>query len=84
MTLMPSSIIYDICVPGKVAVISLGRIVVDLDSKDTAFITPDRHVQMSESIQQQLVAALQPLGVQYMRWWHDGHLIGRTFADEKG
>lgn len=79
MTLVPSSIIYDIVVPGMACHLFAGRIVVALDSETTAFVTPDRHIEMSELIQQQLVAALQPLGVQYMRWWRDGHLIGRTF-----
>lgn len=58
-----------------------GEIRADIDSEDTAFITPCHRVQMSEWVQGLLIEKLEPLGVRYMRWWVDGRLVGRTFGE---
>jgi hypothetical protein len=58
-----------------------GEIRVDIDSEETAFITPCNRIQMDEHIQELLVAKLEPIGVRYMRWWVNGRLIGRTFGE---
>ena len=59
-----------------------GEIRVDIDSDETAFITPCHRVEMTEEVQALLIDRLEPLGIKYMRWWRDGHLIGRTFNME--
>lgn len=56
-----------------------GEIRVDIDSEDTAFITPCNRITMTDHVQDLLIEKLSPLGVKYMRWWVDGRLIGRAF-----
>lgn len=58
-----------------------GEIRAELDSRETAFITPCHRVEMTERVQQLLIEKLSPYGVRYMRWWRDGHLVGRTFGE---
>lgn len=57
-----------------------GEIRVDIDGEDTAFVTPCNRIEMTEHVQGLLIEKLEPLGVRYMRWWVDGHLIGRTWG----
>lgn len=58
-----------------------GEIRVDIDSEDTAFVTPCNRVEMSEHVQKLLIAKLEPLGVVYMRWWVNGRIVGRTWGE---
>lgn len=59
-----------------------GEIRVDIDSDETAFVLPCNKVEMTETVQQLLITKLRPLGIKWMRWWNNGHLIGRTFEPE--
>jgi len=58
-----------------------GEIRCDLDSDETAFVLPCNRIEMTDAVCELLREKLEPLGVKYMRWWNDGHLVGRTFED---
>lgn len=59
----------------------LGEIRVDLDSEDTAFITPCNRIEMTEEIENLLGERLTPLGIKWIRWWVNGRLVGRSFEE---
>ena len=56
-----------------------GEVRVDIDSAETAFVTPCNRIEMTEEVQQLIREKIEPLGVVYMRWWVDGRLVGRSF-----
>ncbi len=56
-----------------------GEIRADIDSEETAFITPCNRIQMNDHICNLLREKLEPLGVKWIRWWVDGRLVGRSF-----
>lgn len=82
MTLEPVRFTYALTSSGKCLSGYFGEIIIHIDSEETAFITPPRHIGMTEQIQNLLIETLRPLGIKYMRWWVDGRLIGRTFYEE--
>jgi hypothetical protein len=82
MVLEPSALIFALHDGGEVTFGSYrGEIRCDIDSEDTAFVTPCNRITMTEDVQRLLIEKLAPLGVKYMRWWVDGRLVGRTFED---
>jgi hypothetical protein len=59
----------------------LGEIRVDFDSDETAFVTPCNRIEMSDEVEAVLIEKLSPLGVKWMRWWVNGHIVGRSFEE---
>jgi hypothetical protein len=59
----------------------LGEIRVDFDSDETAFVTPCNRIEMSDEVEAVLIEKLAPLGVKWMRWWVNGHIVGRSFEE---
>jgi len=84
MHLEPTALIFALMHKDEKSVLGNyhGEIRVDIDSEDTAFVTPCNKIEMNESVQQLLITKLKPLGIKWMRWWRDGHIIGRTFEPE--
>ena len=58
----------------------LGEIRVQLDSEDTAWVEPCARLEMTEQIVELLADHLRPLGVRWMRGWHDGNWKGRIIT----
>jgi hypothetical protein len=54
---------------------------VDFDSDETAFVTPCNRIEMSDEVEAVLIEKLAPLGVKWMRWWVNGHIVGRSFEE---
>lgn len=61
--------------------ICTGEVEITLDSDETAWVQPCSRLTMTEDIVQSIADKLRPLGVKWMRGWHDGHHVGRVIND---
>jgi hypothetical protein len=58
-----------------------GEVEVTLDSDETAWVEPCHRLIMTEQVVQHIADKLRPLGVKWMRGWHDGHYVGRVIVE---
>ncbi len=58
----------------------IGELRVLLDSDETAWVEPCARLEMTEAVVEHLADRLRPLGVRWMRGWHDGHWKGRIIT----
>jgi hypothetical protein len=58
----------------------LGELRVLLDSDETAWVEPCGRLVMTEEVVERLADHLRPLGVRWMRGWHDGAWKGRVIT----
>jgi hypothetical protein len=58
----------------------MGEVEICLDSDETAWVTPTRHISMTEPLLDALADHLRHLGVKWMRGWGDGGRQGRVLT----
>ena len=58
----------------------LGELHCTLDSEDTAWVEPCSRLVVTEEIVDRLADHLRPLGIRWMRGWHDGGWKGRVIT----